>query len=259
MKYEPVTALILLSLFTASQFIGLLINQQYYVEELPYSLEPPPVSGGWSISYLIGGIIVVSIIFYLFTKLKFEKFLKIWFSLAILMSLSVAFSTFLGEIMGFVTALVLTILRLFSEDQYVHNLTELFIYGGIVAIFAPLFNPFSVIILLIIISVYDFISVFVTKHMVAMAKTQSAVNLFSGLMVSYKGDTAILGGGDLAFALLFASIIGRAYGVVYSYLSVYLVITALIILTLIGRKGKFYPAMPFITGGCLISYLITII
>ncbi|MBD3312469.1 hypothetical protein GF352_03395 [archaeon] len=259
MKYEPVTTLILLLLFTITQFIGLLITQQYYTEELPYSLEPPPVRGGWSVSYLVLGIIVVTIIFYLFNKLKFEKFLKVWFGVAVLMSLSVALSTFLGDLMGFITALVFTTLRLFTKDQYIHNLTELLIYGGIVSIFAPLFSPLSVIILLIIVSVYDFISVFVTKHMVAMARSQSAVNLFSGLMVKHKGETAILGGGDIAFSLLFATVIGRAFGVVYAYLNTYLVITSLIILTLIGRKGKFYPAMPFITGACLVSYLVALI
>lgn len=259
MKHEPVTALYLLLLFTLTQFVGLVVTQYYYTQSLPYSLEPPPVSGGWSVSYLIGGIVFVTVIFYLFTKLRFEKFLKIWFSVAIIMSLSVSLSVFIGEIMAFILAVVLTIIRLYSKDLYIHNLTEIFIYGGIVAIFTPLFNPLTALILLVIIAVYDFVSVIITKHMVELAKTQSSVNVFTGLIVSHKGDTAVLGGGDIAFSLLFANILGKTFGLVYAYLCVYLVIASIAVLTLFGKKNKYYPAMPFVTAACAISYLITIL
>jgi len=227
--------------------------------ELPYTIEPPAVDQGWNVAYLVAGIIIVSIIFYLLTKLKYKKFLKLWFSGAILIGLSVSLSVFIGDIMGLVIAFVLTVLRLTNRDIYIHNLTEVLLYGGIVSIFSPLFNPLSAFILLIIISVYDYISVYVTKHMIVLAKTQASANLFTGLVVERQGDTAILGGGDIAFSLLFASVLGSAFGMIYAYITIYFVLAALSFLTILGQRGKFYPAMPFITIACTLSYATVLI
>lgn len=259
MKYEPLTTVYLLLLLCLAQFIGLFITQRYYYVTLPYTLEPPEVSDGFSVTYLIGGVILMSIIFYLFTRLRYEKLLRLWFSTAIVISLAVSFSVFIGDLMGFILALVLTVLRVYTRDLYVHNLTELFIYGGIVSIFAPIFSPLTAIIVLVIIAVYDYLSVFVTKHMIYLAKHQESVNVFTGLIVRNRGETAMLGGGDIAFSLLFASVLGSAYGVTYAYLAVYMTLIAITALTILGRRGKFYPAMPFITAACLISYALVLI
>ena len=259
MKYEPLTTIYLLLLLCSAQFIGLLITQRYYSLTLPYAISPPAVSDGFSVTYLIGGVILMSIIFYLFTRLRYEKLLRLWFSTAIVISLAVSFSVFIGDVMGLVLAIILTVLRISTRDLYVHNLTELFIYGGIISIFAPLFTPVSAIIVLVIIAVYDYLSVFVTKHMIYLAKSQESVNVFTGIIVRNKGETAILGGGDIAFSLLFASVLGSAYGFTYAYLSVYATLFAISALTILGRRGKFYPAMPFITAACLFSYALVLI
>ena len=95
--------------------------------------------------------------------------------------------------------------------------------------------------------------------MIYLAKTQASANVFTGLVVKNKGETAILGGGDIAFSLLFATVLGSVYGVVSAYLTVYLTISAVGLLTVLGRKGKYYPAMPFITGACTIAYVLALI
>ncbi len=259
MKYKTETMLYLLLLFTITQLIGLTITQHYQTTELPYQLETPEMKGGASITYLLSGVVIMTVLFYLLIKLKYEKLIKLWFSIAIILSLSISLNTFLDSMTSLIIALIITTIRLTNKDLYIHNLTELLIYGGIVTIFKPLFNPLSALILLIIISIYDYISVFITKHMIYMAKSQNSENLFTGLIIKNKGDTAILGGGDIAFSLLFASVIGSAYSMINAYLTIYLVLISLTILMLLGKKGKFYPAMPFITTACAISYLITII
>jgi presenilin-like A22 family membrane protease len=258
-KYKPITILYLLLLFTIAQFMGLYITNYYATQELPYTLEPPQVSDGLSIAYIVGGIVGVTIIFYLFTKLKYERFLKLWFSVAVFISLSISLSVFVGDVMGLVVSFVLTTLRLTNKDAYVHNITEVFIYGGIVSLFAPLFSPLSAFIMLIIIAIYDYVSVFITKHMITLAKSQASANVFTGLVIKHKGETAILGGGDLAFSLLFASVLGGVYGLAYAYITIYAVLVSLAILTILGRKGKFYPAIPFITGACAVSYVIALL
>ena len=259
MKYEPITLLIMLSLFIITMLFGLYVTQSYMEVELPYNIEPPKMSAEFSVPYFIGAIIIVSIIFYVFTKLKFTKFLKLWFSIAIILCISVSLSLLIGDIPALLVAAILVILRVKEKDLYIHNLTEILIYGGLVSFFLPLFNVWTALVLLILISIYDYISVFITKHMILMAKTQSRENIFTGLMIKHADEVAILGGGDIAFTLLFSSIMGQAFGMPAAYLTVYLVVIALAVLTIIGKRGKFYPAMPYLTSACAASLVINLV
>jgi presenilin-like A22 family membrane protease len=89
---------------------------------------------------------------------------------------------------------------------------------------------------------------------------------------------AILGGGDIAFPLIF---IGTVMNGIILKLSLanpsmalnaikataflqssIIILTSTIALTLLfvfAKKGKFYPAMPFLTAGCLIGWAITLL
>ena len=72
-----------------------------------------------------------------------------------------------------------------------------------------------------------------------------------------KVNVAILGGGDVAFPLIFAGVVLKsfnsyAYGVIIALFST----LALLFLLSTAKKGKFYPAMPFITVGSLLGYAI---
>ena len=82
----------------------------------------------------------------------------------------------------------------------------------------PLLNIFYAYILLIILSLYDMYAVWKSKHMVKMAKFQTRSGIFAGLLIPYgfkkakkkgmvKVKTAVLGGGDIGFPLLFAGTI----------------------------------------------------
>ncbi len=259
MKYEPTTMLVLLTLFLVTMFFGLYITQKYTTLELPYSIEPPEIAQEFSIPYFIFGILAITVVFILFRKLRFTKFLKIWFGLAIALCMSVSLSAFIGDIPALFVAGALTVIRLKEPDIYVHNMTEILLYGGLVSIFMPIFNVWTALILLICISIYDYIAVYVTKHMIMMAKSQDEENIFTGLVIRRGDEVAILGGGDVAFSLLFAATIGSAFGVPAAYITVYLVMIALAGLILYGKRGKFYPAMPFVTTACAASLIINML
>ena len=67
-------------------------------------------------------------------------------------------------------------------------------------------------------------------------------------------STAILGGGDVAFPLLFSGVLLKTTGgFVAPVITTLTTTVALALLFYYGEKGKFYPAMPFITLGCLIG------
>ena len=72
-----------------------------------------------------------------------------------------------------IIALILTYFKVFRTNIWVHNFTEIFIYGGLAALIVPIINVFSAFALLIAISLYDMFAVWQSKHMVSMAKFQT--------------------------------------------------------------------------------------
>ena len=177
--------------------------------------------------------------------------------MSVFFCLTVSFAAFIADMFAVILGVVLAGWKLFKPNVIIHNLTELFVYGALAAIFAPLLSIYSVIILLLLISVYDYIAVCKTKHMIKMAKSQEKAKVFAGLLIPYGKNAAILGGGDIGFPLLFSGVVMQHFSFGLLNWQVYLVpvFAALGLLTLFlwGDGKKFYPAMPFITAGCLIA------
>ena len=109
-----------------------------------------------------------------------------------------------------------------------------------------------------------------------MAKFQiQKLKLFSGFFVPYmkkedrlaikkakeagkktkkiKVNIAILGGGDVVFPILLAGVVLRSLGLWQAVLISIGATLALAYLFYRSEKGKFYPAMPFISIGCLLA------
>ena len=78
--------------------------------------------------------------------------------------------------------------------------------------------------------------------------------------------TAILGGGDIAFPLVFAGVamdwlittvnINKFPALLETSVIPIFAAIALLVLFLKAEKDKFYPAMPFITAGCFIGFAV---
>lgn len=258
MKHNWRVTLILVLLFLAAQYIGLYINYRYQLLELPFGIQRPEM-GEFSFVNLFAIIIFVTLIAFLLARFKFSRLWKLWFFIASWFTLMIAVGVFVDQkfaaLIGFIGALF----KVYELDIYIHNLTELFIYGGLAAIFSPMFNMWSISILLVIIAVYDAISVWKTKHMIKLAKFQSKLKIFAGLLVPYeKKRAAILGGGDIGFPLLFASVAMKTSGL--SALAIPVVVgVSLFLLLLYGDKNKFYPAMPYLAAGCFLGYGISLL
>jgi presenilin-like A22 family membrane protease len=128
--------------------------------------------------------------------------------------------------------------------------------------------------------------------MITMAEFTKKSNLFPGVSVTYtkkndrtvilsnvkpaekenktkdsthktKARTGILGGGDVVFPLLFSGAVfthllekGFTNLAALSYASIVSLgaAVALFLLFYFGIKERYYPAMPFITAGCLFGY-----
>lgn len=293
MKHNLKITLILVLLFLTAQIIGLFVLTKYVdvnktaetgatvYKELPYSMERPPTQGTSTTIYVIIAVAIGTILALLLIKYRQKNLWKIWFFLASWMCLSLAFAALMNTVVAAILALILALWKILRTNVYVHNITELFIYSGIAAVFVPVMNIWAAVILLVIIAVYDWIAVWKTKHMVTLATSNDVISVFPGLAISYKSDsknkgskkisqktvtsktttapkpganTAVLGGGDIAFPLLFAGTAMKTLGFSGAVIISIVATISLFILLMKAEKGKFYPAMPFLSAGCFIGF-----
>ncbi|MBN1157379.1 hypothetical protein JXA85_07175 [Candidatus Woesearchaeota archaeon] len=315
MKHTLRITFFLIAIFILAQLMGILIVGQYVdvkksaetgitqLNKQEYIIEPPRLQNeSMSFVYISIAIIIGTLLVLLIIRFRKRRVWKAWYFMSVVICLMMAFSPFVRKIINSFfpsiinyyanislgLALILGIWKISRPNPIIHNLTEIFIYGGIAALLVPIINLFSGIALLIVISLYDMYAVWKSKHMVTMAKFQSNEKVFAGLFIPYartekpgkkmkKDETpvrksiikektisepsnAILGGGDIAFPLLFSSAVLKTTGL---YLDAILITifsaTALFTLLYFSKKDRFYPAMPFISLGCFLGFLVSLI
>lgn len=289
MKHVFKVTLFLVALFLAAQFIGLFATSRYVDaaasaeagriewKNLPsvggFGIERPDISPEHSFLYILAAIIIGTILILMLIRWRKISLWKLWFFAAVLLCLHVAFSAFIPANMSIIIALVLALLKVYKPNIFVHNFTELFVYSGLAVIFVPVLNLFAAFALLILISLYDMYAVWKSKHMIKMAKFQTKSGVFAGVLMPYslkaapasgrgkgkKVKTAILGGGDIGFPLIFAGVVFKSVGFYYSLIIPVFAAIALLLLLIMGKKDKFYPAMPFIAAGCFAGYLVILL
>ncbi|MBS3159832.1 hypothetical protein J4436_03510 [Candidatus Woesearchaeota archaeon] len=263
MKHEFYVILVLVLLFIGTHFIGLTIINEYNTRVLPFNIQRMEITQDIAYLPVFIAILVASIIALIMIKFRTIFIWKIWFFLSLTFCLTISFSSFFSQYLSLIVAVLLSLWRLTKPNFLIHNFTELFLYGGLAALFVPIFNIFSISLLLILISIYDMISVWKTKHMIELAKFQNKAKIFTGLLIPYgkkkKEDKkvftkeAILGGGDIGFTLLFSGVILLKYGIFSAIITSLITSIALLLLFIFGEKKKFYPAMPFLSVACFIS------
>ncbi len=261
MKHKLSITIMLTVLFLAAQLIGLVVINKYSEKQLPFGIERPEVQEDVSYLPLLFAIIIATLIALLIINLGAQKLWKLWFFIATLYLLTIAMAAFFNQTTAFIIASLLVLYRTFRLSIVSHNLVELFVYSGIPAVFAPILNITSMVIIILVIAAYDMIAVWKTKHMVKLAKFQTQTKVFAGLLIPYdKGKkAAILGGGDIGFPMLFSSVVFLTYGLIPALITTLTATIALFILLIISKKNKFYPAMPFIGAGSLAGLLLTLI
>ncbi len=295
MKHTSKITLILLAIFLLSQFVGLSIVKEYLdfektaetgkpvYGELPYDVERPPVRGMDAVITIISAILVGTIIALIIIKLNKVMLWKFWFLMAVFLTLTVAFNAFFPQAVALVIALILAVSKIFKPGIITQNITELFMYGGLAAIFVPILDHIIWgFLILSAISVYDMIAVWKIKHMISLAEFQTKSKMFAGLLIPYKMPpkkkpkgrvkmkkvkSAILGGGDIGFPLIFAGIVMQDLALSNPEWLAFLktliiplcVSVALLLLLTKSKKDRFYPAMPFLSAGCIIGYVLVLL
>jgi len=299
MKHTLKVTLLLALIFFVAQIVGLAITKEYistkeYIdpetkavvkqvvsEELPYNLERPQIEESTSYIWITLAVIIGTLLLLLIIKFRKFNIWKLWFFFAVFFTIAIAFAPFVGQITAAVLAFIFALMKIYRPTAILNNFTEIFIYGGLAAIFVPIISLFAAFALLFLISIYDIVAVRHTKHMVKLAKFQVRSKVFAGLMVPYgkgkgiaaegrgiiqdkeKGRIAVLGGGDIGFPLLFAGAVMKdlmlasteTIGFLKTLIIPVFVTFALLYLLITGEKDRFYPAMPYLSVGCVLGYL----
>ena len=146
MKHTLKITLLLIFFFFIAQVIGLFIISNYIdygqtaktgtIIEKPLPLiERPVVEESTSWFPIFAAILLGTVIALVIIRLKLFAFWKFWFFVSVWFCLTVAFFSFSNLITAVILAFVLTVLKVFRPNIYIHNLSELFIYGGLASIF----------------------------------------------------------------------------------------------------------------------------
>ena len=305
MKHTLKITLILVILFFITQIFGIFtisqnievtkddITGEVNIEHKPTPIGEPPKteSGAQSVIIIVVAVLIGTLLLLLFIKLKVGRLWKYWYIAAVVMTMAVTFGVyirFFSETLNYLIVLTLAIIlawyKIYKRNVLIHNITEVFIYTGIAVLFAGLFEGWlwAAFLVLIIISIYDMFAVWMSKHMIKIAEYQSKNKIFAGLSVPYKPSkglktkekkkgirTAVLGGGDLAFPLIFSGSVmshliltkGLEKTVAVALTSIISITAtlALLLLFIAAKKDRFYPAMPFITAGCVVGYFVVLL
>lgn len=261
-------------------------------QELPYGMQPPEMKPRDTLFYLMSGIIIATIIFFFLVRKNARLILRLWLLYVVALSIATVFNSALSrllsgevQLLAFALAFPLAFYKIFERNIILHNITELLVYPGIAVIFVPLLNIWTGIVLLVAIALYDIYAVWHSGFMQKLAKFQiQQLHVFTGFFVPYiakkdrarikrmrimakrrkgklknmqvKVNLAILGGGDVTFPLIFAGVILRASGLWHALLISFIATIALFILFAFAKKGKFYPAMLFLSPACILAWAI---
>ena len=246
---------------------------------------PPNFGGGQKVNipqisfpqFILNFLLATLFILLILRFVKFEKekgtIFKILFILAVLLGGLLFLETWLPEPLSLIFVFVLIFWWLKKPSVLIQDLLIVLGIAGTGSILGLSLNPLMVIALLIIFSIYDFIAVYKTKHMVRMAKAMLESRAILAIVIPPNifgfreslekiqpgGKFLILGGGDIAFPLIFSvSLIPSG---IFNSLIVAL-------FSLIGLFASFWfftkqkerkpiPALPPIALFSIIGYLIT--
>ena len=271
MNKKLITQLILL--FVITQGLGLvtgnfLINEDIHatlINEDPEAIENSIGLIVWIL--LFTGILLLLIKFA--PEWLFYLLIKGIESLAIFGTTLIVLSVFLADgIIVLSLAILLVALRIiFKNNVLLRNISSIFAAAGAGALIGASMGVVPIIVFIVLLSVYDLIAVFKTKHMVTLAKGVTKKNLSFSFAMPTKEHQFELGTGDMVIPLAFAvSVLGVAKAGANGA-EVFLPAILILFASLIGliatlhytslKKGRAMPALPLQTLLMIIIFGIT--
>ncbi len=202
--------LYLIIIFIVVQVIGLATANYYSSQDIRISIvtdNPDDIIN--AVAIIVEILFITGLMLVLRKLFKKRGYLHIFEFLALLIGMIIVFDIFLPYISAlFISFLVLYIRHILKENPnyqktllWYNNVLLGLAIAGAGAIIGLSLGLIPVIVFLILLSIYDFIAVFYTKHMVTLAKMFIKQKLALTFAIPSKKRTFQLGGGDIVIPL----------------------------------------------------------
>ncbi|MCK4592294.1 hypothetical protein KAT63_02510 [Candidatus Parcubacteria bacterium] len=227
--------------------------------------------------FLLSFFIATSLMLLFLKKFKGKFLFKFLFSGAIIFGAQGLFGLFLSKLYAFLASVLLVIFRFMHPRIWTQNIIIIIGVSGIAASLGASVKPIFAIFILILLSVYDIIAVYKTRHMVKLFKgmaEKGAVlalvipksfslwkNKFSVIKDENRSEFIFLGTGDIALPLFFAA---SAFtdGIKFSIAIILGAIIGLIadhIIFVAQKEKRAIPALPMIAFFSIAGYIIILL
>lgn len=259
-----------LALFSVAQFLGIFLARRAGRVMAEAQIATGKISAlDFAIYFLIGTVLILV----LSHKSKISGFLmNIFFVFTLFLGADFFLSFFMNQASAFYFSAALIIARFIFPSIFLHNLLFLLSISSFSGVLALQMPPIVIAILLAVLSAYDIISVYLTGHMVKMAKTMIERHLIFGFIIPEKikynfwgvqkakpgQGVVFLGGGDVGLPIflvanvavsnLASGIVVALFAVLGMILSYYLFVSQ--------KFKKPMPALPPIAMMTILGYLI---
>jgi len=276
-RFLPPWKVFILEAFLFCLTLGLGIASAFKLNEFlkTQEISLPQISFWQFLLYFLFATLFILIFSYLGRRIKKGRgfIFKAIFVLAFAWGGLITLSLWMLDIFALILIAILIFGWLRNPTVLLHNLCMIFGIAGIGSLLGLQIPPLIIVFLLIAFSVYDFIAVYKTKHMIKMAKEMIEAGAILAMIVPPRisdfladlkevkpgGRFLILGGGDIAFPLLLCTSLVPE-GILNS--------SIVAIFALIGLFASFWffisqkirqpiPALPPIALFSIIGFLIT--
>ena len=264
-----------LFLFAAAQAIGLFTA----MKGRSVLLEQGRVQVDLTLTEILVFVLIFGATVFLLSRFsrKSPLFFRMVLGLVIFAGSQTVFSLVSGEaVFSTLAAALLVIFVLRSKIVLFHNLGMILAVAGVGAVMGLSLTPIATVLLLLILSFYDIIAVYKTRHMVQLAENMIRARAISGIVIPQTskdwfeslenirpgGRFMILGSGDLIMPLILAASVAGLHGLaagltVFLFSSIGLFLTYFLFVT--QRKKRPMAALPPIAVMAIIGYLVSIV
>lgn len=261
-----------LVMFLVVQLWGIFVAVQILRNAASYGLPDQSLEFTWS-SLLV--LIVVGVLFFLVVRYgrHFGSYLlRIALALAIFGGSQIALVSITNIVWADILSLLLVILFFSFNKVFIQNIAVILALVGVGTILGLSLSPLTVVIVLVVMSFYDIWSVYITKHMIALANGMIQAGAIFGFVIPIANRdfftntkdmtpgqrSMILGSGDVVFPLVLAASVARTSLagaiVVAMFSSVGLWFTHLLFVNQPERKAM--AALPPIAMMSILGYLV---